>query len=193
MILKSNTKISGKNVNCRLDLTAGELSLLYGPNGVGKSSFVHLLKIKQNEIPLLKNSVFIDQFPLQPLNDVSCNDVLKSLKVHRQENNKLFELIEKRLESFINIPIRNLSGGQNQLVKIALGLYLSGELFVFDEPFQFLDKENVNFLKEILLELKKQKKIILLIEHRSELIEELIDSRFELVLHADEIRTVCGN
>lgn len=77
----------------------------------------------------------------------------------------------------------NLSYGQRKLLEIARALAsstVSGEpdIFLFDEPFAGLFPEMVKIVSNVVRELKKEGKTIILIEHNMNLIRELCDYVF---------------
>lgn len=180
-----------KQVVCDIHLTAGEIHLIEGENGIGKTSFVHFLKLGQDRF--FPNEVvrFIDQLPLSPLNDISFYELKQILLKKRSQEISYFEEFEKRIIPFERQPIKNLSGGQNQLVKIATALYLGGDYFFFDEPFQYLDKANKELLKKTLFALKSEKRTVILIEHNRHLVSELCDSYIQIIEN-DKVRLSNG-
>lgn len=173
--MQENLFIEDHRLDCMIKLDFGKLTLISGANGVGKSSLIHLLKIHQKKYFAGHHPVFVDQFPLQPLNEISLSDTLKLFDGCRIEGLDLFTIVYKECENFKDIPIKNLSGGQNQLCKMAIALFVSGDIFVLDEPFQFLDQRNLDLVLKILQELKNSNKAILLVEHRKEIVQEIID------------------
>jgi DNA repair exonuclease SbcCD ATPase subunit len=58
---------------------------------------------------------------------------------------------------------------------------LSGEkdIYIFDEPESSQDKENRDILKDIMLKLKNNGKIVMLISH-SEVFSEIVDNIFNI-------------
>ena len=68
------------------------------------------------------------------------------------------------------MPINELSGGQNQMLKILFSAYKGGDLFIFDEPFQYLDQNFQKLLRNYLESLIKDKKYILLVEHQKTMV-----------------------
>jgi ABC-type Mn2+/Zn2+ transport system ATPase subunit len=178
---KDRFKIQGLDVECRIHLSPGKMTLLSGDNGIGKSSLIQFLKLNQSEFFSSQKLVFIDQFPLSPVNDISYLELENFLSSKRIEKLACYIELREKLSSFIKKPIKSLSGGQNQLIKIALGLFLGGDVFILDEPFQYLDKSNVLLLKKLLQDLKFNGRIILIVEHRKEIIAQLIDESFEMI------------
>ncbi|MBD65898.1 MAG: hypothetical protein CME62_11870 [Halobacteriovoraceae bacterium] len=176
-----------------MQLKSGELTLLKGSNGIGKSSLVQILKKGKQHYFNDENVVYVDQTALNPLNDISLDEVIKQWYKKRVEKLELFETTYEKCLHFRETPLKELSGGQNQLAKICLGLYFSGDIFVLDEPFQHLDQANIQYLYESLVQLKKLNKKILMIEHRSDLIQDIVNSSYILVQTSDELRIQSGS
>ena len=80
-------------------------------------------------------------------------------------------LWEKRNELAIN-----LSCGQRKLLEIARAVSTQAETYLFDEPFAGLFPEIIKTVSEIIKELKRKGKTVILIEHNMELIRELCDN-----------------
>lgn len=180
-------KIHGLDVECKIHLPKAKACLISGPNGIGKSSFIQFLKIHQTEFFKEQALIFVDQFPLHPLNQISFKEIKDQLQSFRHEENSLFEEFEKLVYDFENKSVRDLSGGQKQLVKILIGLYLGGDIFIFDEPLQYLDQKNMSQIVLLLKRLKQQNKTLLIVEHQSNSLEELIDHKI-VVSRDDKVR-----
>ena len=80
-------------------------------------------------------------------------------------------LWEKRNELAVN-----LSYGQRKLLEITRAISTRAEIYLFDEPFAGLFPEIIKTVSEIIKELKKEGKTIILIEHNMDLIRELCDN-----------------
>ena len=80
-------------------------------------------------------------------------------------------LWEKRNELAVN-----LSYGQRKLLEIARAVSTQAEIYLFDEPFAGLFPEIIKTVSEIIQELKREGKTVVLIEHNMELIHELCDN-----------------
>ncbi len=72
----------------------------------------------------------------------------------------------------------NLSYGQRKLLEIARTLAMDAEIYLFDEPFAGLFPEMVKIVSDVVKELKREGKTIILIEHNMELIRKLCDYLF---------------
>jgi ABC-type Mn2+/Zn2+ transport system ATPase subunit len=176
-------------------MAPGKISIILGENGVGKSSFFQYLKLNQKEIFLKEKCNFSDQMRINPVNEINFDNILTNLKNYKHDSIAFFEEHVSVLNEFRARPLKNLSGGQNQIVKIFLSAYLGGDLFFFDEPLQYLDEKNRDLFKVYLRSLKQAGKAICLIEHHSNLLEELIDHKFKLVSCPEkvELREFNGN
>jgi len=172
--------IKEKMIKGELELENHLLTLICGDNGIGKSSFYEFLKLSQSHLFTEKKCVFIDQFRLEPLNDISFDELLRQLKSFRVEDNGLFAKYFYLVSDYINRPIKTLSGGQNQMIKILLGLYLSGDYFFFDEPLQSLDSKNKEIFLKLLNDLKYLGKSICLVEHNFSSHSSLVDIKYEM-------------
>lgn len=182
-------KVNGYFISVDIPIEKGKITQLVGPNGIGKSTIIQYLKSHQSLFLANEHCYFLDQGRLSPLNQVCFKDLKKILLHMRFEELSLFLKFEKLLENYSHIPLNDLSGGQNQMVKIALSLYLSGTIFIYDEPFQFLDKENHLQFLNVLNELKRLQKGVLIIEHQVNLTD--------IVHHVSKVKTVslkiCNN
>lgn len=172
---KDRFKIQQVDVQCKMNLPTGKLSYLAGENGVGKSSLIQFFKLNQAEFFPEKKIFFVDQLSLKPLNEISYAQLEIDFAYLRTEELACYDILNQVILPYKHLPIRNLSGGQNQLIKIALALYLSADIFVFDEPLQYLDSSNVELFLKILAELKAISKTIFLVEHRMDAVRPLID------------------
>ena len=61
-----------------------------------------------------------------------------------------------------------ISGGQKQRLSVAVGLLSNREVILFDEPTSGLDAGNMRRVADIVKELKKQEKYVILVSHDHE-------------------------
>jgi ABC-2 type transport system ATP-binding protein len=104
---------------------------------------------------------------------------------------KKFDLIDRK-----NSKLEDLSKGNQQKIQFITTILHDPEFLILDEPFSGLDPINTDLLKEIILELKSQGKIIILSTHLMDFAERLCDhialiDKGKLVLHGslNEIKT----
>jgi energy-coupling factor transport system ATP-binding protein len=102
---------------------------------------------------------------------------LENLGMSRQEMHErtTAALALTGLSAFAERSPYQLSGGQQQKVALAALLAVSPSLLVLDEPTTFLDPRGARQVFDILLELKRQGKTIILAEQRLEWIAEFAD------------------
>lgn len=83
---------------------------------------------------------------------------------------KKFELYDRRLSK-----VDELSKGNQQKVQFISTIIHNPDFIILDEPFSGLDPVNTELLKEIILELKSEGKIIILSTHLMDFAEKLCD------------------
>lgn len=184
-------KIEEVNLECSFELKKGMVYQLEGENGIGKTTFLAFLKAHQNEFFPKQRAVFVDQLPLIPLNAVSFEDLKLILRKDRYEELVVFEKLNELISDFSSQSLKSLSGGQNQLVKLAISIFLGGDLFFFDEPMNFLDPEKKAKITGIFQELKKLNKTLFIIDHQKSWPIGLIDKTLTMVAQ-EHIRIVDG-
>jgi ribose transport system ATP-binding protein len=183
-----------------LELQAGEVLALLGENGAGKSTLVKILagahlpdsgviEIEGQEIAIASPveaqragiAVIYQEFNLIPALTVRENILLGRERypagfIRRQEESRaareLFDRIGVGID--LDVPCRQLSVGQQQLVEIAKALSLKARIIVMDEPSATLTPPEVSRLFAIIRDLKAQHGIIY-ISHRLDEIFEIAD------------------
>src|SRR6202167_5423484 len=182
----------------------GEVFGLLGPNGAGKTSTVEILEglrsldsgrvavcglDPQRESQALKHEIGA------ALQSTSLPDKLRVMEALRlfssfykrrrnpEELLKRFGLEEKR-NAFYN----QLSGGQKQRLALAMALVNDPKVLFFDEPTAGLDPQVRREIYDIIEELKREKKTVLLTTHYIEEAERLCD-RVAIVDYGRVIKT----
>ncbi len=144
-----------------------------------------LLKISEEEMRKIRGKdigmVFQDPMTsLDPLERVG-DQFVEMLTEHGVEEERAEEIAKKSLESvglpaemFYNYP-HQLSGGQRQRVVIAMAVAMNPKLLIADEPTTALDVIVQEKIMDLLEELKKGERSILLITHDFSLAAERSD------------------
>ncbi|MEQ2128490.1 ABC transporter ATP-binding protein [Caldanaerobacter subterraneus KAk] len=164
------------NVSCCFE--RGNIYLIMGENGTGKSTFVHTLlgiyqpkngKILYDGIPIS----FTEQHPYL-LEDTIYNNLVYGKKDLNKEEfmNKIrkihlldfIESFDKKYDTEINEKSSNISGGERQRIAISRSLLKEADVFIFDEPTNALDSEGISTFMRTLTEIKRNK-IIIVISH----------------------------
>ena len=181
---KYNDKMILKNVS--FSFKKGDLIMINGPTGVGKSTLFKLLT-KQLKPP--KNKIYINDDDISIINSLDIrksiiyvdqktrlfNDTIKEnisfnkdIKVRNSFKQLLDDILNKNFIDYnylVDNINSNLSGGQMELIIIAQALNNNCDVYIFDETTSQLDQETE---KRVLKAIKKDypDKIIILISHR---------------------------
>ena len=182
------------NVNLTVD--KGDFYYMIGKTGSGKSSLMKTLygdlrlqkgtgtnvdfdlkKIKEKEIPFLRRKIGIVFQDFKLLNDRSVYDnlafVLKATGWKNKEEIKvkINEVLDKvGMQSQYYKNTFELSGGEQQRIAIARALLNDPELILADEPTGNLDPKTSLEVMELLNEIHKSGKTILMATHDYQLI-----------------------
>ncbi|BCU68124.1 MarR family transcriptional regulator [Sulfolobales archaeon HS-7] len=182
------------NENVTIRLKKGEIVSLLGPNGAGKTTLVKQIygeiRPSKGEIRVLGNKptdrrikkrMGVIPQDCHPYGDLTVFDNvyymgrLKGLSKHEAEKNTNQLLKKLDLEDRRGIIARELSGGLMRRVLIAMALVNEPEFIVLDEPTVGLDPEARREVWELLLELKREGRTMLLTTHYLDEAERLAD------------------
>ena len=88
--------------------------------------------------------------------------------INRKDADKSIKYWLKKLDmmEYINMNAEKLSKGNQQKIQFILAVMNEPDLIVLDEPFSGLDPVNTELLKNIVLELTKQGKYIIMSSHQ---------------------------
>jgi ABC-2 type transport system ATP-binding protein len=182
----------------------GEVFGLLGPNGAGKTSTVEILEgmrtpdrgtarvcgldpersgsaFKQTIGAVLQSTALPDKLKVK-----EALDLFASFYKDRANTDALlkrFQLEEKR-DAFY----KDLSGGQKQRLALAMALVNNPKVVFLDEPTAGLDPQVRREIYDIIEELRREKKTVLLTTHYIEEAERLCD-RVAIVDHGKIIKT----
>jgi len=151
------------NVISTIDRPTNGRILLHGED-VSKYSDVQLSRIRQKTIGLIfQNFNLLPRlpawenvaFPLLPLGVMEKERRRRSMEM----------LIQMKLEKRINHPPEQMSGGEQQRVSIARALINDPDIVIADEPTSNIDAESINIFLDILMDLKRKGKTIVVSSH----------------------------
>jgi ABC-2 type transport system ATP-binding protein len=180
----------------------GEVFGLLGPNGAGKTSTVEIMeglrtldsgRVSVCGLDPQKNAQELKDQIGAALQSTSLPDKLRVIEAlrlfasfYRRHRNpdellKRFGLEEKR-----NTYYSQLSGGQKQRLALAMALVNDPKVLFFDEPTAGLDPQVRREIYDIIEELRREKKTIVMTTHYIEEAERLCD-RVAIVDHGTVI------
>ena len=173
-----------------LTVKKGEVLVIVGPSGCGKSTLLRSINgledIEEGRVlledvsinPIKKSDVKIRQkigmvfqsYDLFPHKTILENVILAPMKVQKRKKADAVKEAEALLErvgllSKKNSYPRQLSGGQKQRVAIVRALIMHPEVLLFDEVTAALDPEMVREVLDVILDLSKQKRTMLIVTH----------------------------
>lgn len=100
---------------------------------------------------------------------------LKDL-TEKESKDELLKWLEKfNIVEYMNTKIKDLSKGNRQKIQVIISLLHNPELLILDEPFSGLDPLSVEELKNVILDLKRENKIIILSSHRMDQADKICD------------------
>ncbi len=181
-----------------LKIPEGILMAIVGPNGAGKSTLIKTIlgiikpiagSVKIYDKPYRKQRkrvAYVPQkgsvdwdFPTTAL-DVVMMGTYGSLgwikRPGRKEKKKALEALEKvGMLPFKNRQISQLSGGQQQRVFLARALVQDASIYFMDEPLQGVDATTEKAIINILKELRKTGKTVVVVHHDLQTVPEYFD------------------
>ncbi len=107
-------------------------------------------------------------------------EILAGLRGNISKNEIRSAIRKAGLDPDLKKSVAKYSLGMRQRLGIAQAIMEDPEFLILDEPFNGLDKHGVADIRDLILELKKQGKTILLASHNSEDIRILCDKVFEM-------------
>ena len=180
----------------------GEVFGLLGPNGAGKTTTVEILEGLRNPDGGRVSVCGLDpqQSPQElkheigaALQSTSLPDKIRVMEALRlfasfyKRRRRLEDLLERfGLEEKRNAFYSQLSGGQKQRLALAMALVNDPKLLFFDEPTAGLDPQVRREIYDIIEELRRDKKTIVMTTHYIEEAERLCD-RVAIIDHGRAI------
>ncbi|MDV7695805.1 ABC transporter ATP-binding protein [Chryseobacterium soli] len=188
--------------NAEAGLNLGDVCLLIGNNGVGKTT---LIKSILHQIPLLNGEIFIDHKSIKNLSvkeiaehiaivfsksvvpqNYTVEDLISLGKyiyypfyfeLKKEDRDEVSAIIEELdLSRYKHTLLKNLSDGNLQKAFIGRALTQNSPIIILDEPTTHLDEKNKIIILKTLRKLaKEQQKLILFSSHDWRLAKEFAD------------------
>ena len=179
----SKTFVSKKAVDgISFSLNRPQVFGLLGTNGAGKTTTIRMLLgiIKKDSGEITWNGKKVDRKSVNfgYLPETKIFDQLMyfaELKgMNKQEANNAIQNWAKKLkvEEYMEMPAEKLSKGNQQKIQFMTAIIHNPELVVLDEPFSGLDPVNTELLKNIIIDLVKRGKYVIMSAHQMATIEE---------------------
>lgn len=170
------------------ELIPGEIVGLVAPNGTGKSTLLHIIMnflspnegemviendgetydytSEKNEVQMHKQLAFLPELEHLYM-DLSGRDHLNYYATLWTGNTEIVAKTIDRLDlsSYVDTKVRTYSLGMRQRLAFAMVLCTDAPIMLMDEVMNGLDPDNVVLITEILIELKKQNKIVIIASH----------------------------
>ncbi len=181
-----------------LDIARGEVVVVVGPSGCGKSTLLRCINALE---PIQGGQVFLEgeavgrdhleelrqkigmvfqSYDLFPHLRVLDNITIAPIKVQKRKKEEVQaeakELLSRvGLGDKANSYPRQLSGGQKQRVAIVRALCMHPEILLFDEVTAALDPEMVREVLDVMLDLAKQGRTMIIVTHEMQFAKAVAD------------------
>lgn len=148
-------------------LQAGQILLLEGKNGSGKTSLLRILcgfreadagTIRWNDETINDNSYYADMAYVGHLDGIKKElTVMENLKICLAlgipGHYSISEALKKvHLQGYDDVLVQALSAGQKRRLSLARLLITHNILWILDEPFTSLDKQGITLIENLMLE-----------------------------------------
>lgn len=197
---KSYKEAGGILKNVSLNVEQGEVVVILGPSGCGKSTLLRcingletiqggqirldgeVISNRSKDMHLIRQRVgmVFQSYDLFPNMSVLKNVMLGPLKAQKRDRAEVMQQAEKLLDRVglldkKNAYPRQLSGGQKQRVAIVRALCMNPEVLLFDEVTAALDPEMVREVLDVMMDLAKEKRTMLIVTHQLEFARAVAD------------------
>ena len=197
--IKHLTKRFGENSvleDINITVRKGEVVVILGPSGCGKSTLLRCINALEDTQggemlidgePIVKGGknmrkvgMVFQSYDLFPHLNVLANITLAPVKVMKRDKEQVQEEARELLKRVglsdkeKSYP-RELSGGQKQRAAIVRALIMQPELLLFDEVTAALDPEMVREVLEVVLDLAKQGKTMMIVTHEMQFARAIAD------------------
>ena len=183
-----------------MDVKQGEVVVIVGPSGCGKSTLLRCMnglepiqggeilldgqKIEKGskDLPKIRQKIGMvfqsyDLFPhLKVLDNITLAPVKVQKRDKKEAETEARELLARvGLEDKADSYPRELSGGQKQRVAIVRALIMHPEVMLFDEVTAALDPEMVREVLDVILQLARQGRTMVIVTHEMAFAQAIAD------------------
>ncbi len=178
----NNRKII-KEVTCNI----GEgVTVIKGPNGAGKTTFLKLLfgMIHPTSGNIVRNFdaknteisfVFQDPIFLNRSVEDNLKHVLYCKSIKKKDWRKIiYDIVtEYSLEHLLKSQVKDLSGGELQLLSLIRSMITDPSILLYDEPTNNLDDDNIELVTKIIEDINNQGLSLIMVSH-SNILDNII-------------------
>ncbi|MDG7035330.1 MAG: ATP-binding cassette domain-containing protein [Nitrososphaerota archaeon] len=181
-------------------LDRGELTLVSGPTGCGKSTFIYILaglypehifgdlrgelRVGGMTAPAARREGFTFYVPQDPVNALAGYDVYTELAWRGSTREQIHDVADELgIEKLMNRYVMQLSGGEVQRVAIASAILSGAKVLMFDEPLANLDEEGRTDFISTIRGLKEAGLAIVIAEHKVRYFRGMVDQEIPLDGH----------
>lgn len=175
--------------NISLEINKPGVYGLLGTNGAGKTTTIRMLlgilkkdsgKINWNGKEVKRKHVNFGYLPeergVYPKVNVYTQLMyfakLKGMKEEKADEAIKYWMKRLEVEEYMNMTAEKLSKGNQQKIQFITAVVHDPELIVLDEPFSGLDPVNTEIIRNVILELIKKGKYIIMSAHQMSVVEE---------------------
>jgi putative ABC transport system ATP-binding protein len=176
--------------NFDLNVNTGEFVVITGNSGSGKSTLLNMIgrleKFNSGSITIdgilvgnYNSKKFYGQkvgFLFQNFSLIDNKTVEENLKIISDKNRTNLSIQEALtkvgLESMLKTKIYKLSGGEQQRIALARLMIKKNDIILADEPTGSLDEINSKLVMNILKELNKEGKTVVMVTHDKDIVRE---------------------
>ena len=175
--------------NISLEISKPGVYGLLGTNGAGKTTTIRMLlgilkkdtgEITWNGKEVQRKHVNFGYLPeergVYPKVNVYTQLMyfakLKGMKEEKADESIKYWMKRLEVEEYMNMTAEKLSKGNQQKIQFITAVVHDPELIVLDEPFSGLDPVNTEIIRNVILELIKKGKYIIMSAHQMSVVEE---------------------
>lgn len=192
-IIKGKTILDGIDLN----LTSGNVYGFYGRNGSGKTMLFRAISTlifpSEGDVLIDHKSIIYDDYDLSNIGILledpgfySHLNAFENLSILYQINHKndpahIASIIQKvGLERYRKKKYKEYSLGMKQKLRIAQAIMENQQLIILDEPTNGLDAAAIDNVRNIILSLKVEGKLVLLASHNKDDLKLLCDTIYNI-------------
>lgn len=189
-LLGAGKRIKGKQILSDINLTLekGKLYGLEGANGSGKTMLLRmmcgLIKPSEGQVRISKNTTFgvLIETPGFIFNESAYSNLKYLADINKTIGKAEIENILKRIGLYESrdVKTKKFSLGMLQKLSIVQAVMENPDVILLDEPFNALDEESIEIVKEMIIEQKEKGASIVIASHTLDYLREQCDAVYKM-------------